>query len=82
MEFHPHHFTEASAPKEEAQTWWPLVDDEPEVAKPGKVETVMTDPEGEKDLSPPDSAPARQNAYRIRKAPKTLTRTLGRPTFS
>lgn len=84
MEFHPHQPTEAPAPEREEQTQWPLgVDDDQEVAEPDQVETVMTDPEGEEDVSPPDSPPARPYPSRIRQAPKTFTYdTLGQPTFS
>lgn len=86
MEFHPHQPTEAPPAEEEDQTRRPLgVDDEQEVAEPEKVETVMTDPEGEEDVSPPppDSPPARQYLSRIRQAPKTFTYDrLGQPTFS
>lgn len=84
MQVQPYQPTEIPAPEEEEQTWWPWgVDDKQEVAEPEEVETLMTDPEAEEEVSPPDSPPARQYPSRIRHAPKMLAyNTLGQPTFS
>lgn len=83
MEFQPYQPTEIPEPEEKEQTWWPWgVNDKQEVAEPGEVETLMSDPEAEEEVSP-DSAPARQHPSRIRHAPKIITyNTRGQPVFS
>lgn len=83
MEFHPHQPTEAPPPEGEQARLPFTVNDEQGVAEPEGLETVITDPEGEEDASPPHSEPPRQYPSRIRRAPKNFTyNRLGQPTFS